>query len=300
MSPIDFEGRVAIVTGGGRGIGRDYALALAARGARVVVNDPGVGLDGAGADPGPADQVVEEIRRAGGEARASYDSVATAAGGKALAALAMDTFGSVDVLIHNAGILRDRSFLKMSEAEWDDVISVHLKGAFCVTQPVLRTMKALNFGRIVFTASTSGLYGNFGQANYAAAKMGMVGLMNCLKIEMSKYDIKINTVAPTGDTRMTEKAYPEAIRSKVPSKLNVPLALYLASADNTATGMIFCMKGGWYSRTGVVCGQGVRFDAPGEITPEAIRDRFDAICDLEGATPLGSGGDTFAFMPEER
>lgn len=301
MSEIRYDEKVAVITGAGRGIGRAYALALAGRGAKVVVNDVGASLSGEGADRAPADSVVEAIRAHGGTAVANYDTVATVAGGDAIARTALDAFGKVDILIHNAGNLRDRSFLKMTEAEWDDVINVHLKGAFCVTQPILREMKAQNYGRIVFTASTSGLFGNFGQANYGAAKMGMVGLMNALKIEMAKYDICINTIAPAGDTRMTENLFSDAIKARFKSDLNAPLALYLVSSETRANGMIFSMKGGWYSRTAVVCGDGVLFDIDREtITVEAIRDRFDDIASLDGARPLGSGRETLAYTEKQR
>ena len=197
MADIRYDGRVAIVTGAGQGIGRMYALELAARGAKVVVNDLGGARDGDGSDQSAADKVVVEIKAAGGQAVANYDSVATMQGGANIVQTAVDAFGKVDILVNNAGILRDKSFLKMSEQEWDLVIAVHLKGAFCVTQPAVKLMKAANYGRIIFTSSTSGIYGNFGQCNYGAAKMGLVGLMNCLKLEVANYDIKVNTVAPT-------------------------------------------------------------------------------------------------------
>jgi NAD(P)-dependent dehydrogenase (short-subunit alcohol dehydrogenase family) len=297
MSTIRLDGKVAVVTGAGRGIGRAYALALAERGARVVVNDLGAQVDGNGADQEPADSVVEEIRARGGAAVASYDDVVLMNGGRKIIETALERFGTVDILIQNAGILRDRSFLKMSEEEWDQVIGVHLKGAFAVAQPTLRVMKQNNFGRIVFTSSSSGLFGAFGQTNYGAAKMGILGMMNSLCIEMAKHDIKINTVAPTAGTRMTENLFPKEILAKVKTKLNVPLVLYLVSDECPVSGMTFCAKGGWYGRAAVVCGKGMLFDHPEEdITAEEIRDRFDQITDLDGASPLGSSADTFAFM----
>ena len=179
--------------------------------ARVVVNDLGVSRDGAGTDTSAADKVVEEIVAAGGQAVASYDSVATMAGGQNIVETAMKAYGTVDILINNAGILRDKSFMKMTEEEWDLVIGVHLKGAFCVTQPAVKIMKANNYGRIVFTASVSGLYGNFGQTNYGAAKLGLVGIMNTLKLELSKYDVKINTIAPNAWSRMTADVFSPGI-----------------------------------------------------------------------------------------
>jgi len=199
MSEIRYDGRVAVVTGAGAGIGREYALELAKRGAKVVVNDLGGARDGSGSGTSAADAVVEEIKNAGGEAVANYDNVATMDGGESIVKTAVDAFGKVDILVNNAGILRDKSFLKMSEAEWDAVIGVHLKGAFCVTQPAVKVMKENNYGRVIFTSSTSGLYGNFGQTNYGAAKLGVVGIMNTLKLEVAKYDIKVNTIAPQND-----------------------------------------------------------------------------------------------------
>ena len=175
MTDIRFDGKVAIVTGSGAGIGKAHALELAKRGAKVVVNDLGGARDGSGSGTAAADQVVEEIKAAGGEAVANYDSVSSMEGGENIVKTAVDAFGKVDILINNAGILRDRSFLKMTEEEWDAVLAVHLKGAFCVTHPALKVMRENQYGRIVFTSSMSGLYGNFGQANYGAAKMGVVG-----------------------------------------------------------------------------------------------------------------------------
>lgn len=244
MMDLLFKGRVAIVTGAGGGLGREYALDLAKRGAMVVVNDLGGTLDGTGSSQSAADRVVDEIRAAGGRAMANYDSVSTMDGGKNMVKAAVDHFGKVDILINNAGILRDRSFLKMTEAEWDQVIAVHLKGAFCVTQPAALAMKENNYGRIVLTASTSGLYGNFGQANYGAAKMAQVGFMNVLKLELAKYNIKVNTVAPNAYSRMTEGIFPEEIAQKLHPKFNVPMVVYLCSEENQETGMIFTMSAG--------------------------------------------------------
>ncbi|MFH2132974.1 MAG: SDR family oxidoreductase, partial [bacterium] len=222
MAEIRYDGRVAIVTGAGMGIGRMYALELARRGAKVVVNDLGGSRDGSGANQSAADSVVKEIKDAGGEATANYDSVATYQGGQNIVQTALDAYGKVDILINNAGILRDRSFLKMSEEEWDLVIAVHLKGAFCVTQPAVKVMKDNNYGRIVFTSSTSGLYGNFGQTNYGAAKLGLVGIMNTLKLEVAKYDIKVNTIAPNAWSRMTADVFPPEFEQKMNPQFNEP------------------------------------------------------------------------------
>ncbi|MBI9076469.1 MAG: SDR family oxidoreductase [Desulfatibacillum sp.] len=297
MSEIRFDGRVAIVTGAGAGIGRMYAMELAARGAKVVVNDLGGSRDGTGASSSAADSVVDEIKAAGGEAVANYDNVATMEGGANIVKTAIDAFGKVDILINNAGILRDRSFLKMTEQEWDLVIAVHLKGAFCVTQPAITAMKANGYGRVIFTSSTSGLYGNFGQCNYGAAKMGVAGIMNTLKLELAKYDIKINTIAPTAYSRMTEDIIDENMGKKLRPQFNSPMVLYLCSEENQATGQIFVMGAGWYGRTAVVSGPGVCIgDAQRDITVEEIRDNFDKISDLEGCKPHDSGTSIFSYM----
>lgn len=297
MAEIRFGGRVAIVTGAGQGIGRMYALELAARGAQVVVNDLGGGRDGAGSDQSAADAVVDEIKAAGGEAVANYDSVATMQGGANIVQTAVDAFGKVDILINNAGILRDKSFLKMTEEEWDLVIAVHLKGAFCVTQPAIKLMKAANYGRVIFTSSTSGLYGNFGQCNYGAAKMGVVGIMNTLKLEMANYDVKVNTIAPTAYSRMTSDIFPAEFEKKLNPQFNSPMVVYLASEENTLNGMTFVMGAGWYGRTSVVSGNGVCIgDGSRAIAPEEIRDHFDQITDLADPKPHESGGSIFEYM----
>ncbi len=297
MSDIKFDGRVAIVTGAGAGIGKEYALELARRGAKVVVNDLGGTRDGSGASASAADAVVEEIKSAGGEAVANYDNVATMEGGVNIVKTAVDAYGKVDILINNAGILRDKSFLKMTEAEWDAVIGVHLKGAFCVTQPAAKVMKENNYGRIVFTSSTSGLYGNFGQTNYGAAKMGLVGIMNTLKLEMAKYNVKINTIAPTAWTRMTEDVIPEEMGKKMKAQFNVPLVVYLCSEDNQESGKTYVMGAGWYGRSAIVCAPGACLgDTERDIAVEEIRDNFTKIDSLDNAEPANSGSDVFKYM----
>lgn len=297
MENVNFDGRVAIVTGAGQGIGRMYALELACRGAKVVVNDLGVSRDGVGTDTSAADNVVEEILSTGGQAVANYDSVATMAGGENIVKTAVDTYGTVDILINNAGILRDKSFMKMTEDEWDLVIGVHLKGAFCVTQPAIKKMKANNYGRVVFTASVSGLYGNFGQTNYGAAKMALVGIMNSLKLEVSKYDIKINTIAPTAWSRMTADVFPPEFEEKMNPQFNEPMVLYLCSQENTVCGHIYAMGAGWYGRTAVVSGDGMCLgDAKRSITVEEIRDNFNKISDMENKREHQSGLGMFEYM----
>ena len=197
MSEINFNGRVAIITGAGAGLGRQYALELARRGAKVVVNDLGGLRDGSGQGTSAADKVVDEIKAGGGQALANYDNVALVDGGENIVKAAVENFGKVDILVNNAGIVRDKTFNKMDEPTWDVVMNVHLKGAFCVTRPAFINMRENNYGRIVMTTSSSGMYGNFGQSNYAAAKLGLLGLVNVLKLEGGKYNIKSNLIGPT-------------------------------------------------------------------------------------------------------
>ena len=297
MEKLNFKGRVAIITGAGQGIGRMYALELASRGARVVVNDLGVSRDGDGADTSAADKVVEEIISQGGQAVANHDSVATMAGGKNIVKTAMDTYGKVDILINNAGILRDKSFMKMTEDDWDLVINVHLKGAFCVTQPAVKVMKENNYGRIIFTASVSGLYGNFGQTNYGAAKMGLVGIMNTLKLELQKYDIKVNTVAPNAWSRMTADVLPPEFEEKMNPQFNAPMVLYLCAEENKVSGNIYTTGAGWYGRTAIVSGDGICLgDAKRPISVEEIRDNFEIVSNMENKREHGSALGMFEYM----
>jgi len=287
---IGFEDRVAIVTGAGAGIGRAYALDLAKRGARVVVNDMGKTSEG----KWTADDVVDEICSTGGQACASHESVASMKGGRKIIETGLDHFGGVDILINNAGILRDRTFVKMSEQEWDEVIGVHLKGAFCVTQPAVKYMKKNLYGRIVFTASSSGLYGNFGQSNYGAAKMGVIGLMNTLKLEVGKYNIRVNTVAPNADTGMTRGVFPEDVAKRIRPEFNTPLVTYLCSQENDVSGQVFTMSAGWFARSAVVSGKGVCVgDAQSPIFAEEIRERFDEIMKIDRAREFEACGDIY-------
>ncbi len=221
-------------------------------GRRWVVNDIGRTAEGHFC----ADAVVDEIRAAGGQAVASHESVATLAGGRQMVRTAVERFGRLDILVNNAGILRDRTFMKMTEQEWDEVVSVHLKGAFCVTQPALQQMKQQQYGRVVFTASTSGMYGNFGQSNYGAAKMGIIGLMNTLKLEVDRYGIRMNTVAPNANTGMTAGVFPDEVARRIRPEFNVPLVAYLCSRRNRVSGKVFTMSAGWFARSAMVSGKG--------------------------------------------
>jgi NAD(P)-dependent dehydrogenase (short-subunit alcohol dehydrogenase family) len=277
------DGKVAIVTGAGGGIGREHALALAAEGASVVVNDLGGTRDGGGKGSAMADRVVQEIQAAGGKAAASYDNVATVAGGKAIAQAALDAFGRIDVLVNNAGILRDKSFANMEEDLWDSVVAVHLKGAYCVTRPVFLHMKERGQGgSIINTSSTSGLEGNFGQTNYGAAKAGIAGFTRCLAIEGQRNGIRVNAIAPVAFTRMTEdlagmKA--EGVAERLDPKLVAPLIVYLASdLSKEVTKRIFFVGGGKISEMRMTRTEGVTKKEEGGLwSPEEIAARIDDI-----------------------
>ena len=281
---IRFQDKVAIVTGAGAGLGRVYALELAKRGARVVVNDLGGARDGAGdGSTSPADQVVAEICSAGGKAVANYDNVATAEGGENVVKTALDNYGRVDILINNAGILRDKTFAKMEPDTWQAVLDVHLSGAYNVTRPAFREMKKNGYGRIIMTTSGSGLYGNFGQSNYSAAKMGVVGLMNTLKLEGANANIHVNAVAPFAASRMTADVMsPELFNQSKPEYV-AALVLYLCSDQCPASGDIYIAGMGYYSRAAMITAPGIVLAENGRMpTPETIMANMDAISDLSG------------------
>jgi len=297
MSDLKFDGRVAIVTGAGAGLGKTYALDLAKRGAKVVVNDLGGARDGSGSSSSAADTVVDEIKAAGGEATANYDSVATIEGGENIVKTAIDAYGKVDILINNAGILRDKSILKMSEEEWEIVLAVHLKGTYSCSRAVFANMKANNYGRIINTTSGAGLYGNFGQTNYSAAKMGIVGLMNSVHTEGAKYNIKVNTIAPVAASRLTEDVMPPEMFEKLKPEFVTPLVVNLAHEDLQESCMIFNCGLGWYSRAAIVCAPGVVLgDGERLVSAEEVQAEWKTISGLEEAKPLGSVNDTFGFI----
>lgn len=285
MSEVRFDGRVVIVTGAGGGLGRSHALLFASRGAKVVVNDLGGTLDGRGNDESAAQKVVEEIRAAGGEAVASFDGVDTAEGAAKIVKTAIDAFGRVDIVINNAGILRDVSFAKMSLEDWEAVLRVHLSGTMYVSRAAWPHMREAGYGRIVNTTSAAGLYGNFGQANYAAAKMGIVGFTKTLAQEGKKYGIRANAIAPVAKSRMTETILDAATLEKLDPKLVSPLVAWLASEQCEESGRIYAVGGGYVSRVAVVEGEGTFF--PGaELTPEQIAASWAQINDLEKAHPF--------------
>lgn len=278
-TPLDLKGRVVLITGAGAGIGRAHAHLLGARGAAVVVNDLGSDVSGRGTVGAVAESCVKEIRDAGGEATASMSSIATAEGGAEAVALALDTYGRLDAVIHNAGILRDSSFLNMTVEDIEQVMAVHLMGGFNVCQPAFKVMKDKRYGRILLTSSSSGLLGNFGQANYAAAKMGLVGLMNVLAIEGARYGIKANAIAPTARTRMTENLLGDLAERLNPEHV-ASLAAYLVSPDCELTHHIFSVGGGRIARMfiGVTPGWST---APRVAEPEEVRDHIGEILNIE-------------------
>ena len=282
-----FDGRVAVVTGAGGGLGRQHALALAARGAKVVVNDLGGTLDGVGATPSAAIAVVEEIRRAGGKAMASGASVTDAAAVQAMVDDAMKEWGRIDILVNNAGILRDKSFTKMTLDDFRLVIEVHLMGAVNCSKAVWDIMRAQNYGRIVMTTSSSGLYGNFGQSNYGAAKMALVGLMQTLSIEGAKNNIHVNCLAPTAATRMTENLMPEAVLKLLQPESVTPGLLALV-AEDAPTRAILCAGAGAFERAHITLTQGVFVGLPADA-PEQVALQFEALSDRDGETVPASG-----------
>lgn len=273
---IGFEGKVAIVTGAGGGLGRTYALELAARGAKVVVNDLGGAMDGSGGSSAAADAVVAEIEAAGGEAIANGSSVTDKLGVQNMIKQTMNAYGRIDVLINNAGILRDKTFAKMEVDDFRAVVEVHLMGSVLCTKAVWPIMCEQEYGRIVMTSSVSGIWGNFGQSNYGAAKMGLVGLMNVLKLEGHKFGVHVNTVSPGALTRMTESIMPEgASAGDFGPELVTPAVIYLAS-DQAPSGVILQAGGGKVARIRVVQTGGVNFEAG--YTADDVAENFERIC----------------------
>ena len=280
MSGINFENKTVVVTGAGNGLGKAYALEFANRGANVVVNDIGGSVTGDGSENAPADVVVEEINSSGGSAVANYDSVATKKGGESIIESALSNFGSVDAVVNNAGILRDKSFAKMEEDDLNAIIDVHLKGTFFVCQPAFIQMKEQGYGRFVNVSSPSGLFGNFGQLNYGAAKMGIVGLTNVLAIEGAKYNIKANVIAPNAATRMTEELFGEDMSKLLTVDNITPLVVYLASEQCEVTHEIFSAGGGRFARIGISTDVGY-FNATAKA--EDIFANIDEIRDLSNS-----------------
>ncbi len=305
---IRYDNQVAIITGAGAGLGRAYALELAKRGAKVVVNDLGGSRDGSGkGSSSPAEKVVKEIKKAGGEAVANYDNVATPEGGESIVKTALDTFGTVDILINNAGILRDKSFLKMEPENWKAVMDVHLNGAYNVTRPAFKVMKEKGYGRIIMTTSAAGLYGNFGQTNYSSAKLALFGFMNTLKLEGQKYNVNVNTVAPLAASRLTEDIMPPEIFEKSKPEFVVPMTLYLCSDRCSVTGNVYNAGIGCFNRVAIVTGPGAVVGSGDEIPDvDAVAAKMKQISSLKNAKEYfqlnDQVGDVFTALsspPEE-
>jgi len=297
MSAVElgFDGKVAIITGAGGGLGRQHALLLASRGALVVVNDLGGALDGSGSDKGAAQKVVDEIVALGGVAVADTNSVSTPEGGAAIVKSAVDAYGRVDIVINNAGILRDKSFHNLTPDLMNPVFDVHLKGAFHVTQPAFVLMREQGYGRIISTSSAAGVFGNFGQANYGAAKMGLVGFMRVLAVEGAKYNIKANAIAPLALTRMTESLFSGAMAEKLQPELISPIVAFLAHEDCPVSGEVYSVGGGRVARVFIGETPGY-FNA--NLTMEDVRNNFEQIRNEDGyIVPANISEETAMFMP---
>ncbi|HVY16458.1 MAG TPA: SDR family NAD(P)-dependent oxidoreductase [Rhodopila sp.] len=282
---IRFDGRVAIVTGAGTGLGRQHALLLASRGAKVVVNDPGGSVDGTGGAATVADKVVAEIKAAGGEAVASYASVAEAASAQSIIDTAINTWGRLDALVCNAGILRDKAFNNMTLEDYEFVNQVHHFGTVYCVKAAWPIMRKQTFGRIVVTTSGSGTVGNFGQANYGAAKMAVNGLINVLRFEGAKYNIRLNAISPSAYTRMTESLLPPDMAPWMKPELVSPMVAWLCHEDCDQTGEIFAATAAGYARVQYFVSEGVQFDPAKPVSIEMIRDNLDRIRDLSQAKP---------------
>lgn len=295
MSDIRFDNRVAIVTGAGGGLGRCHALELARRGAKLVINDLGGAMDGSGGNSAAAEAVVAEIKAMGGEAIANGSSVNDEAGVQKMIDDAMAAFGRIDILICNAGILRDKSFTKMTNADIDLVLDVHLRGTFKPIKAAWDIMKEQGFGRIVVTTSSTGLYGNFGQANYGGGKLGVVGIMNTLKIEGAKYDIRINAICPIAATRMTEGLMPEAVLAQLKPEYVTPGVMNLVK-DDAPTGMILSAGAGAFSMSQIVETKGAFVGQGDALTAEAVAAKWDQITDTTTQTAFKAGNEHGANM----
>ena len=275
------QDRVVVVTGAGGGLGREYALTLAREGASVVVNDLGGARDGTGSGSAMADHVVDEIKDAGGRAVANYDSVATEDGAANIVKTALDEFGAVHGVVSNAGILRDGTFHKMTSENWDAVLKVHLYGGYNIIRATWPHFREQSYGRVVVATSTSGLFGNFGQTNYGAAKLGLVGLVNTLALEGAKYNIHANALAPIAATRMTEDILPKEVLEKLTPEYVAPVVAYLCTEENPNTGSVFVVGGGKVQRVALFQNEGANFDKPPSV--EDIAAQWDEITDLSEA-----------------
>jgi NAD(P)-dependent dehydrogenase (short-subunit alcohol dehydrogenase family) len=295
MANIRFDGKVAIVTGAGGGLGRQHALELARRGAKVVINDLGGSVDGSGTNSAAAEAVVSEIKAMGGQAIANGSSVTDDAGVARMVSDAMDAFGRIDILIANAGILIDKSFSKMEISDFEKVMAVHVMGSVKPAKAVWEIMKTQNYGRIVVTTSSTGLYGNFGQTNYGAAKLGLVGFMNTLKLEGQKNNIKVNAISPVAATRMTENLMPPQMLDMLKPEFVTPGVVYLVS-DDAPTGVVLTAGAGVFSVARIFETDGV-YLGQGGISAEEVRDNWDTIADTSNQHPYFAGNEqTGKFM----
>jgi NAD(P)-dependent dehydrogenase (short-subunit alcohol dehydrogenase family) len=288
---LRFDDKVVVVTGAGAGLGRSYALDFARRGAKVVVNDLGGGSHGEGQGSSAADLVVAEIEAFGGEAVANYDSVEN---GEAIIRTALDNFDRVDVLVNNAGILRDSSFANMTDEDWDLIYRVHALGAYKVTKAAWPIMLEQGYGRIVNTTSAAGIYGNFGQANYSFAKRGLIGFTNTLAIEGAKKGIKANTIAPIAGSRLTESILPKEVIEALKPELVTPLVVALCSEENEETGSVFEVGAGWVAKLRWERSRGAFFDPNTELKAETVAAAWDTIGDFSNADHPRTTQDTFA------
>jgi NAD(P)-dependent dehydrogenase (short-subunit alcohol dehydrogenase family) len=289
MADIRFDGKVAIVTGAGGGLGRQHALELARRGARVVVNDLGGAVDGSGGSSAAAEAVVAEIKAFGGEAIANGSSVTDDAGVANMVQQAMDAWGRIDILVANAGILRDKSFSKMEMSDFEAVMNVHVMGTVKPAKAVWEIMKAQNYGRIVVTTSSTGLYGNFGQANYGAAKLALIGFMNTMKLEGQKNNIHVNAISPVAATRMTENLMPAEVLEKLKPEYVTPAVVYLVS-EEAPTGVILTAGAGAFAQARIYETEGV-YLGEGGLSVEEVRDNFARITDPTGHKAYVNGGE---------
>ncbi len=286
---LDYSGKVAIITGAGNGLGKSHALLLGSLGARVVVNDLGGSGSGEGSDATVADGVVAEIKAAGGEAVANPDSVTD---GDKIVQCALDSFGRVDVVVNNAGILRDKSFHKMTDEDWDLVYNVHLKGAYKVSRAAFPHMREQGYGRFVMTTSAAGIYGNFGQANYSACKLALHGLSQTIAIEGRNKGVQSNTIAPIAASRLMGTVMDEEAMKLLQPEVVSPLVAWLCHEDCTSTGDLFEVGAGWISRVRWERSQGAYFP-PSGFTPDEVQDAWDKVNDFSDATHPRSTGDTF-------
>ena len=289
MADIRFDGKVAIVTGAGGGLGRQHALELARRGAKVVINDLGGSMDGSGGSSAAAEAVVAEIKAFGGEAIANGGSVTDDAGVANMVKQAMDAWGRIDILVANAGILRDKTFSKMEMSDFEAVMNVHVMGTVKPAKAVWEIMKAQNYGRILVTTSSTGLYGNFGQSNYGAAKLALIGFMNTLKLEGQKNNIHVNAISPVAATRMTENLMPAEVLAKLKPEYVTPAVVYLVS-EEAPTGVVMTAGAGAFAQARIYETEGV-YLGEGGLSVEEIRDNFARITDPTGQQAYVNGGE---------